>query len=137
MGDRVRTRRLDLGLLQKQLAAKIGVNATTIWNWECHKSSPQIHVLPQVTKFIGYNPFPEPTSEAEKLVVARKALGLTQKAMARKLGVDPTTLHRWENGVRRPSRKILMVYQSYFLERKICDVELDRFVVQTLSNIFR
>jgi len=88
-------------LLQKQVAAKIGVNATTIWNWESNATSPQVHDMARIIEFLGYNPLPQPASEPEKLVVARRALGLTQKAMARKLGVDPTTLARWERGKSR------------------------------------
>src|SRR5579872_2299780 len=34
LGDHLRKRRLDLGLLQKQVAAEIGVNTLTVCNWE-------------------------------------------------------------------------------------------------------
>jgi transcriptional regulator with XRE-family HTH domain len=98
LGDHIRRRRLDLGLFQKQVAQQIGVSKATIWNWECHESSPQIHVLPQVIKFLGYDPFPPPESLAEKLVKRRKAFGVTQKEMAKRLGIDPTTLARLERG---------------------------------------
>jgi transcriptional regulator with XRE-family HTH domain len=101
LGDHIRKRRLDLGLFQKQVAEQIGVSEATIWNWECHESSPQIHVLPQVIRFLGYNPFPQPESLAEKLVMSRKALEVTQKETAKRLGIDPTTLARQERGQSR------------------------------------
>ncbi len=73
----------------------------TICNWECHKSSPRIHEIPAVIKVLGYNPLPVPESLAEKLLTARKLLGITQKAMAKRLEVDPTTLARLERGQSR------------------------------------
>jgi DNA-binding transcriptional regulator YiaG len=33
----------------------------------------------------------------------RKAMGMTQKEFARQIGVDPSTLARWERGEREPS----------------------------------
>jgi transcriptional regulator with XRE-family HTH domain len=101
LGDHIRKRRLDLGLFQKQVAAQIGVSEATIWNWECHESSPRIHVLPQVITFLGYDPFPPPMSLAEKLIMSRKAAGITQIEMAKRLGIDPTTLARLERGKSR------------------------------------
>ena len=96
LGDHIRKRRLDLGLFQKQVAEQIGVDETTVNHWERNATSPQIHVLPQVIKFLGYNPAPIPQSDSERLVTARKAKGLTQKEMAKRLSVDPATLARWE-----------------------------------------
>jgi transcriptional regulator with XRE-family HTH domain len=110
LGDHIRKRRLDLGLFQKQVAEQIEVSEATIWNWECNESSPQIHLLPQILKFLGYDPFPPSSgSIGETLVLTRRHLGLTQQAMAERLGVDPTTLARWERGKGRPSIKDLTI----------------------------
>jgi transcriptional regulator with XRE-family HTH domain len=95
---------MDLGLLQKQVAEQIGVDATTIWNWECHESSPQIHVIPTVIRFLGYDPFLPARSFAEILKATRRELGLSQTLMAERIGIDPVTLRNWENGRRRPSQ---------------------------------
>jgi DNA-binding XRE family transcriptional regulator len=92
LGDHIRKRRLDLGLFQKQVAEQIGVSEATIYNWERNETQPQIHQLPEIICFLGYNPLPAPESLTENLHAARKALGLTQRAMAKQLGVDPTTL---------------------------------------------
>jgi len=56
LGDHIRQRRLDLGLFQKQVAEQIGVDKTTVSNWECHESSPQVHDMPAIIRFLGYNP---------------------------------------------------------------------------------
>jgi transcriptional regulator with XRE-family HTH domain len=34
IGEHLRKRRLDLGLLQSQVAERIGVTPSTVWNWE-------------------------------------------------------------------------------------------------------
>jgi len=105
LGDHIRKRRLDLGLFQRQAAEQIGVDTTTIWNWERHKSSPQVHEIPAALRFLGYNPVPLPKSFPEKVRLVRRVLGLSQKTMARKLGIDPTTIGQWESG-RRKDRQV-------------------------------
>jgi hypothetical protein len=46
--------------------------------------------------FLGYNPLPEANGWGERLVRHRRTLGLSQKEAAKRLGVDPSTLARWE-----------------------------------------
>ena len=94
-----------MGVFPKQVAEQIGVDRATVYNWERKHMNPPNRHVPRIINFLGYNPLPAPTTLAEKLIVARKNLGLTQKAMARKLGVDPTTLARWEKGRGRPSNR--------------------------------
>ncbi len=38
LGDHIRKRRLDLGLEQQQVAARLGVSESTVWNWENDRS---------------------------------------------------------------------------------------------------
>jgi DNA-binding XRE family transcriptional regulator len=73
----------------------------TIWNWECHESSPRVREIPAIIRFLGYDPLPPPESLAEKLIMSRTAIGITQKEMAKRLGIDPTTLSRLERGKNR------------------------------------
>ncbi len=47
---------------------------------------------------LGYDPRPEPVNIGERLVWQRDGLGLSQTEMARKLGVDPSTLASWGRG---------------------------------------
>ena len=58
LGDHLRKRRLDLGLLQKQVADRLEVNAMTICNWETNRTSPQLRFVPRILSFLGYNPNP-------------------------------------------------------------------------------
>jgi transcriptional regulator with XRE-family HTH domain len=105
LGDHIHKRRLDVKLLQKQAAEQFGVEETTVYNWESNATSPRIDVLPKVIKFLGYDPFAAPRSMGERLLSARRKLGLTQKALAKRLGMDPGTLARIERGKGRINQK--------------------------------
>lgn len=104
VGDHIRARRLDLGLLQREGAAQIGVIEETLYHWERGKTAPPARFWPGIIRFLGYVPMPEPRALPEKLRYTRHVLGLTRPAFARKLGVDDSTLARWECGTTRPSR---------------------------------
>jgi transcriptional regulator with XRE-family HTH domain len=107
LGDHIRTRRLDLKHLQKQVADQIGVHEQTISGWERNESSPEVRYVPAIIQFLGYNPLPAASSLPERLAAARRALGLSQRKMAAKLGVDPATLLGWEAGRHRPTGRSL------------------------------
>ena len=109
LGDHIRKRRLDLNLLQKQVADQIGVHEQTITGWERNATSPEIHFIPAILNFLGYNPIPQAQTLPDRLVSMRKMLGLSQRKMAEKLGVDPATLMGWEAGRHRPTGKSLDV----------------------------
>jgi transcriptional regulator with XRE-family HTH domain len=105
--DHIRTRRLDLKLLQRQVANQIGVHEMTITGWESNATVPEVRYMPAIIQFLGYNPLPAASSLPERLATARRALGLSQRKMAAKLGVDPATLMGWEAGRHQPSPKKL------------------------------
>ncbi len=96
-----------MGLFQRQVAEGIGVSEATIYNWEGNESLPSDRYMPRIIQFLGYDPVPAPKTLSEKLRHCRQLLGLTLKAMAKRLGVDPTSLRKWERGGRRPSRNLL------------------------------
>ncbi len=60
IGDHVRKRRLDLGLLQREVALQIGVDKTTVFNWEAGTAAPNIRAIPGVVRFLGYDPRQSP-----------------------------------------------------------------------------
>ncbi len=55
LGEHVRKRRLDLGLYQAQVAERIGVTASTVWNWE-HGRIPASQHQARILQFLGYKP---------------------------------------------------------------------------------
>ena len=107
LGDHIRKRRLDLKVLQKQVGDQIGVHEMTITSWERNATVPEVRYIPAIIQFLGYNPLPAAKSLPERLVIARRALGLSQRKMAGKLGVDPATLLGWEAGRHQPTGKSL------------------------------
>ena len=109
LGDHIRARRIDLGLLQRQVAEQIEVCNATITNWERNESQPPVHYIPAILRFLGYDPSEPATSLCERLIAARRAQGLTEREMAGRMGVDPSTLQDWESGLHTPSKKKLGV----------------------------
>ena len=77
---------------RKDVAGQIGVDKTSVFNWEANNSRPDLRLMPAVIRFLGYNPLPEANTVAELLVRHRAALGMTQKDAASQIGVDPGTL---------------------------------------------
>ena len=107
LGDHIRAKRLDLGLYQKQAADLIGVSESNIWNWENNRCQPEIRFVPGIIDFLGYAPYTPKLSFPEWLKMARAASGLTQEQLAQALGVDESTVLKWERGRNRPTQKSL------------------------------
>lgn len=99
LGDHIKKRRLDLKILQKEVAINVGVDETTIWFWENNRAEPSISYIPKIIEFLGYIPF-ETTfnSLGEKIIAFRRIHGLTQKKLASLIGIDSTTIGSWERG---------------------------------------
>jgi len=118
LGDHIRAHRIDLGLFQSAVAVQIGVHELTITNWERNATEPEVQYIPAIIRFLGYDPLAAGTSFSESLAASRRARGLTQKRLARELGVDPTTIRDWENGQHEPSRKkterIARMFPTFF-----------------------
>jgi transcriptional regulator with XRE-family HTH domain len=119
LGDHLKKKRLDLKLLQKEVASILGVKEATIWNWENNRSSPKLHYISRVVAFLDYIPFNgEPKTLGERIVNYRRLLSITQKELAKSLGVDPSTLGRWERDTGKPSKRPLESLNSLMAHRK-------------------
>ena len=93
LGDHIKRRRLDLKILQKEAAKKIGVDETTIWLWENNCVEPSISYIPKIIEFLGYTPFDTKyNSLGEKIITFRRIHGLSQKKLALLIGIDSTTI---------------------------------------------
>ncbi|MCX6168631.1 MAG: helix-turn-helix transcriptional regulator [Ignavibacteriales bacterium] len=116
IGEHIRKRRLEQSLFQSDVARIIGVEETSIYNWESNRSNPSVKYIPTIIKFLGYVPdiFPH-TTLGEKLIYYREIHGLSQKKLAMKLGVDQTTLRRWERNISKPSKKLLKRHSNFFV----------------------
>jgi DNA-binding transcriptional regulator YiaG len=73
-------------------------------NWERNRSVPELRYLPAIVAFLGYDSRPKAAANflPERLFARRLKHGLTQKAAAEILKVDPCTISSWERGSSRP-----------------------------------
>ncbi len=117
IGEMIRKRRLDLGLRQIDLAKILGCDEMSVVNWENGHRSPRVNSLAKVVEFLGFDPFAGGDTVAHRLVNHRKALGMTQMEFAGQLGVDPSTLARWERGERRPSGQFATKVEEFIKNR--------------------
>ena len=116
IGDHVRARRLDLGLFQKDVAKRIGVSTDTITNWEKRRSNPTLRVWPIVIGFLGYDPRPTGRTVGEKLRLHREGLGISCVDAAGIMGIDPSTLAKWELGKREPQGRFVPLVARFLRE---------------------
>jgi transcriptional regulator with XRE-family HTH domain len=115
LGDHLRIRRHERGLLQKDAAASMGVNTFTLANWEKGYTNPRLRFWPGIIEFLAYDPRPEPKPSdlAQRTQWTRRRRGLSLRALAVQLGVDPETLRRWECGMRTPRGKYLALVERF------------------------
>ena len=106
LGDHIRKQRLDLGLLQTDVAHEFGVDEMTVCNWEINRTSPQLRFITKIIAFLGYRPYDTRCGTLGKRIIAcRRLTGLSQKELACRLSVDPSTLGRWERERGCPSER--------------------------------
>jgi transcriptional regulator with XRE-family HTH domain len=108
---------MDLGLLQKDVARQIGLNKDTIHNWEMNRTVPEVRVIPKVIDFLGYAPYDPAWTFGRWLRAVRSTLGLSQEQLAKRAGLDESTIAKWEREERRPLGIKLRVLQT-FLRRQ-------------------
>lgn len=118
-GDHVRKKRLDLGLFQKDVARILEVNTDTICNRDNNRTSPELANMPNIKKFLGYAPYcGSCRSLGEKIAMYRQFPGLSQKALAKHIGVDSSTVERWEKICPSPKKNYWKGCTAFFFEKK-------------------
>ena len=127
LGSRLRSARIGAGLTQEQAAARLGISAQTIRNWEAGRHEPSttafegIEILyevgsaeiSEVLKTIQTTPEPalrynRIPADAAKLREARARSRLTQAEVAARTGVSENSIGRYENALARPTFSNLM-----------------------------
>jgi DNA-binding transcriptional regulator YiaG len=122
--DEIRAIRLRLGVSQAKFGKLLGVSTNTVSGWEKGRTSPRERSLRAINelavgkpidashaRFVGApegtNTVPEKAPDKEQLTPEdiariRADAGLSQSAMARKIGVSVNTIGNWENGHSHP-----------------------------------
>jgi len=103
LGEHLKKRRRELGLLQREAAVRLGVSTETVVNWEKGRTKPVAAQFRPVVAFLGYDPTPEPQTLAERLEAKQRRLGASLAQVARYLGWDPGSLKRYLDGTWRIS----------------------------------
>jgi transcriptional regulator with XRE-family HTH domain len=119
IGSRIQRARKAFGASQAALADAIGVTQAAVSGWESDKRQPDNSTLGQIADHLGVTPGylafsdsggPLPGANmtiGSRIRDKRKALKLTQRALAEIAGVDVTTVTRWELDKFRPDEDAL------------------------------
>jgi transcriptional regulator with XRE-family HTH domain len=116
LGEHLKKRRLDLGLMQREVASRLGIHLATYRNWEEERHEPEARFFGGLVAFLGYDPeAPPPTSPlGERIKAARRRQGLSQEELACHLGLDQKTIWAWETGrVKRPYPRLLRLFEEF------------------------
>ena len=101
VGDEFRTVRLDRGLTQHEVGEMLGVNRNFIYELELNQHQLTIYSLHKAYLFLDYIPevlkIDESTMRGQ-LFAYRIRHGYTYTELAKKIGLDKSTLARFEKG---------------------------------------
>ena len=106
LGQRLRFRRLELRLLQKEAAVQVGVDPKTWMWWEADQREPCVYRYPAIIDFLGREPWPAPRTFSDQLLAHRRRNGLSTRAAASSIGADQGTWLRWERGDWTPQARL-------------------------------
>ncbi|MDO5972004.1 helix-turn-helix transcriptional regulator [Flavivirga aquimarina] len=92
---------MDRGLTQHKVAKMIGVNRNFVYEMELNHHTNTIYALHKVFTFFGYTPKTLNINESTlqgQFFSHRIKYGFTYNVMAQKIGVDKSTIARFERG---------------------------------------
>jgi transcriptional regulator with XRE-family HTH domain len=113
IGEKLKNRRLELGLLQIDVANIIGVCEDSITGWENNRNEPSIMYYPKIIQFLGYVPFEvDDSTLGGQIKLYRYLHGLSQEELARILDINESTVFHYENNKHKPSPKTLRKIKS-------------------------
>ncbi|MEE9591656.1 MAG: helix-turn-helix transcriptional regulator [Thermodesulfobacteriota bacterium] len=92
----MRKKRLDLKLLQRDVAERLGVDETTVYNWEKNRSNPSLRFIPKIIKFPGHFPLKCKGGPTDKLKFYRLINGLSCKRLSKIMGREAPS--NWQTG---------------------------------------
>jgi hypothetical protein len=96
LGLRVRSRRIDLKLCQRDIASQLGGSKVTMKVWEKSHHAGYIHRFPKITEFVGPVPLPPDRSAGSRSAAVRRQHGLFLELGTRYLHMGSGLLGRWK-----------------------------------------
>jgi transcriptional regulator with XRE-family HTH domain len=118
LGQHLKKRRKELGLLQREVAERMSIDTWTYLNWEKDKTAPVPARFRPVVEFLGYDPTPAPKTFAELLEAKRRVPGVTFEQVAKYLGWDPGNLTRYVNGTWRMPAGRAALLEAFLINRQ-------------------
>jgi DNA-binding transcriptional regulator YiaG len=107
LGEHIRKRRIELTLLQRDVADVTGVTEESVANWESGRSHPQLRHYPAIIAFLDYYPFVNETDTVSGgLLYLRNTNGYSYEEVGRLLNVHGSTARAWELKQSQPSQPI-------------------------------
>ncbi len=109
LGASIRAARTAGGLTQQALGARLGVAQSTVGQWEREATAPTLDHFLAMTRAFGVGGVrlltaPAPTARLGTAIrAARTAAGLTQDALAARLGVAQSSVAQWEREMAAPT----------------------------------
>lgn len=108
IGDKIRNRRLALGLMQRQVAELLGTFEESVYRWEMNRNAPDMKHMPKIIEFLGYCPVTIDTETVGgKIKQYRYNKGLSQEELATLLGVNESTVFHYEKSAHVPCPIVL------------------------------
>jgi len=83
---------MELRLLQREAANRIGVDVFSLLNWEKGKTEPVIRFWPGIIAFLGHDPSPLPVTLGDHVRAERRRRGCSLALLARECSFDQGTL---------------------------------------------
>ena len=125
LGEHLKKRRHELGLLQRETAKRLRISHETYINWEKDRTRPYTPSWGRLIVFLGYDPSPAPRTLGESIAAKRREFGLTRKKLAALLGWDEGTVLRYERAEWQPNGERLQQLKV-FLRSEPVDPSITR-----------
>lgn len=105
IGDHIKRKRLESGLLLREAAKIMGVRMETVIHWESGQTlEPNLKAWPHIIRFLNYCPYKPCPLLHQKSAMWRKSNGYSLKHIAKLLSVDERTYKKFEDGCRLSRR---------------------------------